>query len=107
MCGLLVVAIGPWALVGEAVLFALVLRGPMKLATGSGTFAGFGAGILVLLGPLAVTCTIDPACGEITLFSWVRIGVGFIILAVGLGLAARAQPDADATRGRATAQPPG
>ncbi len=88
MSGGAFVVAGPFTLLPAAVLWWLALRGPSKLAAGSGGFFGFGAGMLVLLGPAAIRCTLDALCSQPTLFSWVGVGVGFLILGIGIGMAA-------------------
>jgi hypothetical protein len=85
---------GPLTLLAGAVLWWWVLRGPSKLAAGSGGFIGFGVGMLLVLGQAAIRCTFDASCTQPDLFSWVRVGVGFLILGIGFGMAARPQTDA-------------
>ncbi|MBA3877516.1 MAG: hypothetical protein C0498_11410 [Anaerolinea sp.] len=86
--GAAVVLAGPLALVPAGITWWWALRGPSKLAAGSGGFMGAGAGLLVLVGPAAIRCTLDPSCAQPTLFSWVGVGVGLLILGIGIGMAA-------------------
>jgi hypothetical protein len=86
--GVAVFAFGPLSLIPAAVLWWIVLRGPMKLATGSGGFAGVGAGILLGLGPAGLGCMLDAACIAPAVSSWFGVAVGFLILGTGVWLAA-------------------
>ena len=95
--GVAVIMAGPLTLIPAAVLWWLALRGPGKLAASSGGSAGVGAGILALIGPAAVGCTLDSACVQPTLFSWVGLAVGFLILAIGLWMATAPRSEAPGT----------
>jgi hypothetical protein len=86
--GVAVFAFGPPSLLPAAVLWWIALRGPKKLAAGSGGFAGVGAGILVGLGPAGLGCLLDAACVAPTVSSWFGVAVGFFILGTGIWLAA-------------------
>lgn len=79
---------GPLAIAPAAVATWYVLRGDLKLAGGSGAAAGAGLGLLVPLLPNAVICSSDAACGSQNLSAWIGAAVGFMILGVGLALAA-------------------
>lgn len=93
MSGAALVLAGPLTLLPGVILWGWAVRGPLKLAVGSGGFFGFGAGMLVLLGQAAVRCTIDQSCSQPDLSSWVGIATGFLILGTGVGIAAAPQAD--------------
>ncbi|MEO7663636.1 MAG: hypothetical protein ABIV26_00800 [Candidatus Limnocylindrales bacterium] len=88
LTGAILDLLGPVAIAPAAVLVWLVLRGSRRLAAGSGAAVGTGLGVLVLLLPSAFSCAADAACAQPTLSSWIGLAVGFLILGVGLGLAA-------------------
>ena len=79
---------GPLTLIPAVVLWWMALHGPLKLATGSGGFAGVGVGILLGLGPTGLGCMIDAACIMPTVSSWFGVAVGFLILGIGIWMAA-------------------
>lgn len=92
--GVAVHVLGPVTLIPAAVLWWIALRGPAKLAAGSGAFAGVGAGILLGLGPTGLGCMLDASCLQPTVSSWFGVGIGFLILGVGLWMAAAPRPEA-------------
>jgi hypothetical protein len=92
--GVAVVALGPLTLMPAAVLWWLALRGSSKLAAASGVFAGIGAGILLGLGPAGIGCMLDAACIQPTVSAWFGVAVGFLILGIGVWMAATARSDA-------------
>lgn len=92
--GVAVMVAGPLTLIPAAVLWWLALLGPSKLAAASGSFAGVGAGILLGLGPAGLGCMLDASCIQPALSSWVGAAVGFLILGIGVWMAAAPRSEA-------------
>ncbi len=86
--GAALVIAGPITLVAGPILWWLVLRGPRKLAAGSGGFFGFGVGMLLLLGQALLRCSLDTSCSQPDASPWFGIAAGFLILGLGIGTAA-------------------
>ena len=86
--GAALVIAGPLTLVAGPILWWWALRGPRKLAAGSGGFFGFGVGMLLLLGQAMLRCSLDPSCSQADTSSWFGIAAGFLILGLGIGMAA-------------------